>query len=308
MEKIMIRCLIIYFIVHCAVPGFTQKIDSIKYRNGFLYYHEYGKGETIVLLTGGPGTNCSQLADMASKISTNNRVILLEERGTGLSIPDPLDSNTINLQTAVSDLNLLLEHLGLKEAIICGHSWGATLALYFASAFPERVKALIIIAPSSLLMGKELRQTIQFNRIAKWSEKENKRMEILTRKMNSDELTYDEANEYRYLILSGFVANTERIDSLMPYMDVPRNQKTQQLIFKDVAKSKIDLRTSLVAFKKPVYIIDGRQDILNFADYEYKILFPSYELRWIQDCGHYPMFEQPEAFYNIIFNILARQR
>ena len=304
----MVRCLIIFFITLYAASGFGQKIDSIKYKNGFLFYHDYGKGETIVILTGGPGNNCSQLADMATKLSTNNRVILLEERGTGLSIPDPLDSNTINLQTAVSDLNLLLDHLGLKEAIICGHSWGATLALYFGSAFPERVKALIIIAPSSMLMGKELRQTIQYNRIAKWSERENRRMEILTQKMNNEELTDDESKEYKYLILSGFVANIERIDTLMPNMDVPRNQKTQQLIFKDVAKSKIDLRTSLVAFKKPVYIIDGRQDILNFADYEYKILFTSYELHWIQDCGHYSMFEQPKAFYDIIFNILARQR
>jgi proline iminopeptidase len=304
----MLRCLMIFFIAFGAVPCLAQKTDSIKYSNGFLYYHEYGKGETIVLLTGGPGNNCSQLADMATRLSKNNRVILLEERGTGLSIPDPLDSNTVNLQATVSDLNLLLDHLNLKEAIVCGHSWGATVAFYFASAFPERVKSLIIIAPSSMLMGRELRQTIQYNRIAKWSEKENKRMEILTRKMNNDELTNDEYKEYRYLILSGFVANTERLDSLMPNIDVQKNQKTQQLLFKDVAKSKIDLRTSLVAFKKPVYIIDGRQDILSFADYEYKILFPSYELHWIQDCGHYPMFEQPEAFYNIMFSILARQR
>jgi pimeloyl-ACP methyl ester carboxylesterase len=307
-KNIMIRCLIIFFIAHATLPVFAQKTDSIKFSNGFLYYHEYGKGETIVLLTGGPGNNCSQLVDMTTKLSMNNRVILLEERGTGLSIPNPFDSNTVNIQTTVSDLNLLLDHLGLKEAIVCGHSWGATIAFCFASAYPDRVKSLIIISPSSMLMGKELRQTLQYNRIAKWKDQENKRMEILTRKMNSEELTKDETKEYRYLILSGFVANPARLDSLMPYMDVPRNQKTQQLLFKDVAKSKIDLRTSLVAFKKPVYIVAGRQDILSFADYEYKILFPSYELHWIQDCGHYPMFEQPEAFYKIIFDILARQR
>ena len=300
-------CLLTLFITFCASSGFAQKTDSIKYRNGFLFYHEYGKGEPIILLTGGPGNNSSQLAGMAKKLSSNNRVILLEERGTGLSIPSPLDSTTINLQTAIADINLLLDHLGLKEAMICGHSWGATLALYLAAAFPERVKSLIVISPSSMLMGKELRQTIQYNRIAKWSERENKRMEILTRKMNSEELTPDESKEYRVLILSIFVANSARLDSLMPNMDVLRNPKTQQLIFKDVAKSTTDLRTALVSFKKPVYIIDGRQDILNFASYEYKMVFPSYELFWIQDCGHYPMFEQPQVFYQIMFNILARQ-
>jgi len=156
----MVCCLIVFLIVFCAASGYAQKTDSIKYANGFLYYHEYGKGETIILLTGGPGNNCSQLADMAEKLSKNNRIILLEERGTGLSIPNPLDSTTINLQTAVFDINLLLDHLRLKDAVICGHSWGATLGLYYAASFPDKVKSLIVISPSSLLMGGELRQTI----------------------------------------------------------------------------------------------------------------------------------------------------
>src|SRR5688500_5040422 len=102
----MRRYLLICFVVFCGLSSFAQKIDSIKYNNGFLFYHEYGKGETIVLLTGGPGNNCTQLADMATKLSEVSRVILLEQRGTGLSIPHPFDSTTINLQTALSDINL----------------------------------------------------------------------------------------------------------------------------------------------------------------------------------------------------------
>jgi len=82
----MLRCLIIFFIALFSTPSFAQKIDSIKYRNGFLFYHEYGKGETIILLTGGPGNNSSQLADMATKLSAKNRVILFEQRGTDLKI------------------------------------------------------------------------------------------------------------------------------------------------------------------------------------------------------------------------------
>ncbi len=163
----MTRCSIIFLIALCSASTFAQKIDSVKYGNGFLFYHEYGKGEPIILLAGGPGNNCLQLADMARKLSNHNRVILLEERGTGLSIPNPLDSTTINLAASVSDINLLLNHLGLEEAIICGHSWGATLGLLYTSSFPEKVKSLILIAPSSLLMGDELRRTIQYNRDAR---------------------------------------------------------------------------------------------------------------------------------------------
>ena len=41
-------------------------------------------------------------------------------------------------------MNLLLDHLHLKEAIFYGHSWGGMLAMSFATSFPERVKALIL--------------------------------------------------------------------------------------------------------------------------------------------------------------------
>ena len=303
----MLRCLIIFFIALFAEPSFAQKIDSIKYRNGFLFYHDYGKGETIILLTGGPGNNCSQLADMASKLSTNNRVILLEQRGTGLSIPAPFDSTTINLQAAVSDINLLLDQLGLKEAIICGHSWGASLAMYFASFFPQRVKSLILIAPSSLLIGEELYQTAIYNVNVRWSRNEKKRMDVLSQKIIGGTLTTDESKEYKHLLRLPYISDKERIDSIMPKIDVPKNQETLRLIYKDIDKSKIDLRISLVSFKKPVYIIDGRQDFGNYVCYEFKILFPSYELYWIQNSGHFPMYEQPELFYNVIFNIIAKQ-
>ena len=74
----MVRCLIIFSIVICASSGYAQKTDSIKYGNGFLYYHVYGKGETIILLTGGPGNNCSQLAEMAAKLSQDNRRLFIK--------------------------------------------------------------------------------------------------------------------------------------------------------------------------------------------------------------------------------------
>ena len=304
----MVRLLILLlFITLCAAPGFAQRTDSIKYSSGFLYFHEYGKGETIVLLTGGPGNDCSQLAEMAARLGTHNRIILLEQRGTGLSIPTPLDSTTINLQSAASDLNLLLDHLGLQEAIFCGHSWGATLAMYFASAFPKRVKSLILIAPSSLLIGEEMYQTVTYNMSTRWSRSEKKRIGILGPKSIDGTITNDESKEYKYLLRLTYISDKERIDSIIPKIDVTRNQEMLRLIYKDIDKSNIDLRMSLVTFKKPVYIIDGRQDFENYVCYEFKILFPLYALYWIQNCGHFPMYEQPEPFYSLIFGVLAKQ-
>jgi proline iminopeptidase len=105
----------------------AEKHDSIKYENGYLHFHEYGKGEPVILLTGGPGAGYVQLEPVAKPISKTHRAILLEQRGTGRSIPVPYDSSTINMCAALGDINRIIDHLKLGQAHLVGHSWGACL-------------------------------------------------------------------------------------------------------------------------------------------------------------------------------------
>jgi proline iminopeptidase len=243
---------------------------------------------------------------MAIKLSTNNRVILVEQRGTGLSIPKPFDSSTINLQAAVSDINLLLDHLHLKAAIICGHSWGATLAMYFASFFPKRVKSLILIAPAPFLMGAELYQTVGINMNSRWGRSERKQMDSINQKRRKGAFTIDDFKMFKYLTRLTYLSDKEKIDSIMPKIDVPMNMQMLQLIYKDIDKSKLDLRKSLVSFKKPVFLIDGRQDIGSYVCYELRIFYSSFNLLWVQNSGHFPMYEQPELFYKLMSELLNK--
>jgi proline iminopeptidase len=108
--------------------GIGQKLDSIKYKFGYLYYHEYGTGEPIIVLAGGQGGSYLQAEEIAIETSSKYRVILPEQRGTGRSISAPFDSTTINLQSGREDLNLLLQRLDVQRATFLGHSWGAMLA------------------------------------------------------------------------------------------------------------------------------------------------------------------------------------
>jgi pimeloyl-ACP methyl ester carboxylesterase len=66
-------------------------------------------------LTGGPGESYLQLEEVAVTLSRDYRCILLEQRGTGRSVPQPFDASTINLTTAHDDLNRLLDYLKLKQ-------------------------------------------------------------------------------------------------------------------------------------------------------------------------------------------------
>ncbi len=285
--------------------SFGQILDSIKYDNGFLYYHEYGKGETIILLTGGPGNNCVQLAEMASVLSGDHRIILLEQRGTGLSIPTPFDSTTINTASAVSDIKLLLDKLHLKQAVLCGHSWGASLAMYFASIHPEKVKSLILIDPGNYSLGDEIFHTYDYTILTRWSINEKKMIDSLTAKREKNIITNEQLYVLKYMIRLAYISNKEKIDSLFKKIDAPVNQKMQSLMDNDASKSKIDFRQSLKKLNKPVYIICGRQDIFSYVSYELKIANPNFELFWIQNCGHFPMYEKPAIFYPILNKILS---
>jgi proline iminopeptidase len=119
----------------------AQRLDSIPYSQGYLYYHTYGqKGEPVVLLSGGPGSNCMQEEGVAIALSAKYTCYLLEQRGTGLSQPRVLDSTTITVKNAEDDITLLIRHLHYNQVILYGHSWGGMLGLSYAVHHPNYYK------------------------------------------------------------------------------------------------------------------------------------------------------------------------
>lgn len=101
-------------------------------------------GLPVVLLHGGPGSGCQpdQLAlfDLARMY-----VILVDQRGAGRSLPHR-DRSTNTTGHLLADLETLRHHLGLSRWMMVGGSWGATLALAYAQAHPERVTGIVLRA------------------------------------------------------------------------------------------------------------------------------------------------------------------
>ncbi len=110
-----------------------------------LYWEACGnpEGKPALFLHGGPGGGCStdnrRLFDPA-----RYRIILFDQRGAGRSKPlGGLENNTT--PHLIADIEHLRMHLGI-EAFTCvlGGSWGATLALSYAQAHPQRLKSLVL--------------------------------------------------------------------------------------------------------------------------------------------------------------------
>lgn len=298
-----IRLLIILFCLFFS-RAISQTLDSVQYEYGYLYYHTYGKGEPVIILSGGPGNSYIQAEELAMRVSEKYKAILPEQRGTGRSIPKPLDTNSIALRSAIEDLHLLMRTINIKQSIFIGHSWGATLAMAFAAQYPAKVKSLILVSPGNYKSWENMFDILQVNILSRLSADEITRVNALTEKISNGKVTDTERNEYRRILRSAYIFDRLKFDSLLVKMDVPNNA-TMRLIMNEDLKQKLDLTSSLPKYKGPLAIIAGRQDVLAFNAYEIKILMPSAKLNWIDRCGHFPFFEQPQVFYPILFKTLS---
>lgn len=109
-----------------------------------LYVEECGnpKGLPVVFLHGGPGAGCSPLHRRYFDPAIY-RIVLFDQRGCGKSTPHAsLQNNTT--WDLVADLEIIREHLNIRQWVVFGGSWGSTLGLLYAETHPESVSGLIL--------------------------------------------------------------------------------------------------------------------------------------------------------------------
>jgi proline iminopeptidase len=109
-----------------------------------VHVEECGRvdGVPVVFLHGGPGSGCSE-AHRRYFDPAFYRIVLFDQRGSGRSSPagETQDNTTADL---ISDMETIRNTLGIDRWMVFGGSWGATLALLYAQAHPERVKGLVL--------------------------------------------------------------------------------------------------------------------------------------------------------------------
>jgi proline iminopeptidase len=110
-----------------------------------IWYAEHGlpNGRPVLFLHGGPGGGTS-LANTSFFDPSVYRVVLMDQRGGGKSTPAAeIRENTTH--DLVKDIEQLRQHLGIEHwTMVFGGSWGSTLALAYAQAFPQATSALVL--------------------------------------------------------------------------------------------------------------------------------------------------------------------
>ena len=101
-----------------------QHVEVVSVAGCALWTVRQGKGPALVCCHGGPGI-WDYLESVAAMVDDLVTLYRYDQRACGRSTGGP----PYDVATAVADLDALREHWGLRQWIILGHSWGATLAL-----------------------------------------------------------------------------------------------------------------------------------------------------------------------------------
>jgi 3-oxoadipate enol-lactonase len=118
-------------------PVVTKTLDV---PGGKISYEEGGRGVPVVLLHEGIADRRMWNREVPL-LARGHRVVRYDLRGYGSSTPATSE------YSSVRDLVALLDHLGLRRPLIVGPSVGGKIALDLTLAYPERVGALLLIAP-----------------------------------------------------------------------------------------------------------------------------------------------------------------
>ncbi len=84
-------------------------------------------------------------ADFLRRLASFSRLIIFDKRGVGMSDPVPPDSPP-TLEERLGDVRAVMDAAGSDEAVLFGSSEGGQLAVLFATTYPGRTRAIVLMA------------------------------------------------------------------------------------------------------------------------------------------------------------------
>src|SRR4051812_39374279 len=110
-----------------------------------LHYTEQGQGDPVVLIHGN-GTLIQDftVSGLVDGLSGHHRILVFDRPGFGYSTRPRSRIWTPRAQAEV--LRKALDQLGVKQAVVLGHSWGTLVAVSLALQAPTLVRGLVLLS------------------------------------------------------------------------------------------------------------------------------------------------------------------
>jgi len=273
-----------------------------------LYWAVYGPegAPRLLVLHGGPGAHHDYLLPQMLQLADSYESVFYDQRGGGRSKTD--DRTPITWRTHVEDLDRVIGELRLDPVTIVGYSWGGLLAvLYSIEAAAGRTRhrpvRLVLIDPAPVTRA--YREDFEREFLRRQSEAA---VGKLRADLASSGLRERDPDAYRQrafeLSVAGYFADPAATHDLTPFRVTGR---VQQSVWESLGDYNLLAPGQLDSIVVPTLIVHGRQDPIPLASSEAAANAMGAKLVVIENAGHVPYVEQPQALFTAVRDFLVHQ-
>ena len=276
-----------------------------------LYHFRDGAGANVIVIHGGPGAPIAKPLPGLALLNAQFKFHYYDQRGCGKSsrpIEKFASSNfyenmqmldrALGLGAQIADIERVRQILGDEKIILVGYSFGGFLASLYAAEFPERVRALILIAPAELLVMPPESGGL-FEQIKPLLPDEMKSEYDAYLKRYLDYGSLFSKTESELALLNAEFARYYAVASQRNGFTLPPENSSAETggwmthaLYLSMGM-RHDYRAALKSVDAPVLIIHGANDLQpEKASRMYADAFTNAQFRVIQNAGHFPFSDQ----------------
>jgi proline iminopeptidase len=276
-----------------------------------LWYETEGQGEPLVLVAGGPGNSHSEFHPFFSRLADRFQVVYFDAFGVGQS-GRAKSRSEYTFAREVEDLEGLRKALGLSRINLLGHSFGGMVAQAYALKYAQSVKRLVLADTfHSGRMWQANNDSVNYEIRNQYPELWEDLQRV--RKMGFRSSSAEQLDIYRKIPPGLFYFHDASKAKLLP--DGEGNNQIYYTIAGEDADfviggdiAGLDFRADLPKLKMPILVLAGRFDRVSLPRYavEYKRFAPQARFMMMEESGHFPFVEEPEATLAVLREFLGQ--
>ncbi|MFF5259858.1 alpha/beta fold hydrolase [Actinomadura viridis] len=264
---------------------------------------EAGDGEPVILMGGLTGHAEAFLRNVVPLAERGLRVYAIDALGHGLTAR-PTDV-TYHAPVFTEHLLRFLDAIGAERAHLVGQSLGGWTAFHTALRHPDRVGRLVSVTGAGLLLSDEGR--------AGESERVHAQVKAVTAKAASAPTRESVRARLEWLMVDPSVVTDELVECRYRYYTLPGTEKA---LAKLVAEQPGEGNRAYMLREDDLARIE-HETLIVWTDHNPTTpaevgrraseIMPNAAFDMITGAGHWPMFEQPDAFNRVVGNFLVKE-
>lgn len=252
----------------------------------------------VIALHGGPGIDGAKLRFQLAQLADAAQVVVPDQRGHGRS--DVGAPQTWNLDQWAADVEAFADVLGIERPVVLGESFGGFVAQRYASAYPDRPAAMILVSCGP--------RFVRHEEIAAQAASAGGAdlASVITRRGGAGEEA--EAEEEWARVVEPLLS--VRPDPVLDRVEQLRIRTMEVNRHFEAEGSRLDLRPGLAHVRCPTLVIVGERDVLVPARLGQEIveaLPPGLgRLEVVRDASHNVLTDNPTESRRLISEFVAQ--